>query len=114
MVILLIELITLPLAFATFELTTIAVFELVETAEFTAFAATALIRALVFAFDPFVLELCSEQPAKLKATKVDKIVTEKIFIFTPIILLESIITTTNKILIETQRTKIKFARCISI
>jgi hypothetical protein len=53
---LLIELIALPLVFAAFELTTVAVFEFVEPA-LAAFAATALIRALVLAFDPFVLEL---------------------------------------------------------
>jgi len=70
-----VELITLPVAFATFEFVELA---------FAAFAATALIRALVLAFDPFVLELFSEQPANPKTVKLNKIIAEKVFIFTPV------------------------------
>jgi hypothetical protein len=83
-VILFVELIALPLAFAVVELTTVATFELVELA----FEATALILALVFAFDPRVLESSVEQLADPKTVKLNKIVADKIFISTPYCLLK--------------------------
>lgn len=60
---------------AVFELTAVATFELVELA----FAATALILALVFAFDPRALESSPEQPANPKTVKHNKIAAEKKF-----------------------------------
>jgi hypothetical protein len=77
--VLLVELTTLPFAFATFELTTTAVFELVILA---LDMAVLVLELLLF---PVVLVALPGQPANPKTAKLNKNVSEKNFIFTPLV-----------------------------